>query len=472
MKAQFQFLAYLLLGLYSTPNLITMTTNAQSYVFADSMQPTEKQITHAAHGHILTHYGVWSPDGEWIVYDTRSDAAGEKFDGNTIEKVNVNTGEVKTLYSSKNGAHCGVVSYSPVNNELAFILGPENPDKDWQYCAYHRQGAWIKEGPPIITRILDARDLVPPYTPGALRGGSHVHMFSGDGSWLSYTYEDHVLSQLKLPSKEWDINQRNVGISAPVKEIKVNKLHPRNHDGAFFSVLVTRTTSIPRPGSDDIQKACEEGWIGKNGYIKSNGERQNRALAFQGQVLTSDSSVVSEVFIVDIPDDITIPGEGPLQGTETRLPRPPKGTVQKRLTYTTHRRYPGIQGPRHWLHSSPDGTRIAFYMKDDNGVVQLWTISPNGGQPEQITSHPWSITSGYSWSSDGRRLVYIADNSVWATELSSRKSVRLTPRTPNETSPRPEACVLSPDNRKVAYVRHVKTLNVSFNQIFVCSVPD
>jgi len=436
------------------------------------MQPSEKQVTDAACGHLLTHYGVWSPDSEWIVYDTRSDAAGEKFDGNTIEKVHVNTGEVKTLFTAKNGANCGVVSYSPKNNEVAFILGPENPDENWQYCAYHRQGILLREGPPIIACNLDARDLTPPFTPGALRGGSHVHVFSGDGQWVSYTYEDHILSQFKTPSTEWDINQRNIGISVPVREVKVDKGHKRNHDGAFFSVLVTRTTSFPRPGTDDIQKACEEGWIGVNGYLKTNGERQKRALAFQGQVIANNGLVVSEVFMVDLPDDITIPAMGPLQGTENRMPYPPKGAVQRRLTFTTERRYPGIQGPRHWLHSSPDGTQIAFYMKDDNGIVQLWTVSPNGGQPKQVTHNPWSITSGYSWSMDGKRIAYIKDNSVWITEVSSSKSTRLTPHCSDETSPRPEACVFSPDNRKIAYIRQVQNGGKRYNQIFVCSAPE
>jgi len=40
----------------------------------DSLQ-RERQITKAQHGHILTNTRVWSPDGEWIVYDVRSDAA-------------------------------------------------------------------------------------------------------------------------------------------------------------------------------------------------------------------------------------------------------------------------------------------------------------------------------------------------------------------------------------------------------------
>ena len=53
------------------------------------MPPAERQITHAPHGHILTNVHVWSRDGRRIVYDVRSDPAGEVFDGNRIETVDV-----------------------------------------------------------------------------------------------------------------------------------------------------------------------------------------------------------------------------------------------------------------------------------------------------------------------------------------------------------------------------------------------
>lgn len=37
---------------------------------------------------------------------------------------------------------------------------------------------------------LDAMDITAPYTPGALRGGSHVHVFSPNGELVSFTYND------------------------------------------------------------------------------------------------------------------------------------------------------------------------------------------------------------------------------------------------------------------------------------------
>ncbi len=32
---------------------------------------TERRITTAAQNHLLTNSSIWSPDSEWIVYDTR-----------------------------------------------------------------------------------------------------------------------------------------------------------------------------------------------------------------------------------------------------------------------------------------------------------------------------------------------------------------------------------------------------------------
>ena len=153
-----------------------------------------------------------------------------------------------------------------------------------------------------------------------------------------------------------------------------------------------------------------------------DGTRQRHALAFQGNVVTSTGATISEVFVVDIPDDVAVAGDIPLEGTATTRPAPPRGTQQRRLTFTADRKYPGLQGPRHWLRSSPDGTQIAFLMRDDAGIVQLWTISPNGGEPHQLTHNPFNIASAFSWSPDGRSIAYVADNSIFVTDVLKRQS--------------------------------------------------
>jgi Tol biopolymer transport system component len=207
--------------------------------------------------------------------------------------------------------------------------------------------------------------------------------------------------------------------------------------------------------------------VGTNGYVRAGGRRQRHALAFQGTVVTEDGRAVPEVFVVDLPDDLTHAGAGPLAGTEFRAPSPPRGVVQRRLTFTAARRFPGIQGPRHWLRSSPDGSRIAFLMKDDAGVVQLWTVSPNGGAPWQLTHNAWPVASAFTWSPDGTSIAHVMDNSVCITDTATGQTRRLTPRSDVATAPRPEACVFSPDGREIAFVRRLVTAGRSDNQIFV-----
>ena len=189
-------------------------------------------------------------------------------------------------------------------------------------------------------------------------------------------------------------------------------------------------------------------------------------------MVTTGGATISEAFIVDLPEDVTVPSEdGPLEGTERRRPLPPKGTRQRRLTFTAERQYPGLQGPRHWLRSSPDGNRIAFLMRDDLGVVQLWTVSPNGGPLRQLTRNPWSIASAFTWSADGRWLAHAMDGSVCVTDAETGLTRRLTERNSDADGPRPEACVFSPDEKKIAYVRRVRDGDEWRNQVFAVFWP-
>jgi hypothetical protein len=432
-------------------------------IVEDAFQ-AERQITHQPCGHMLTNTGVWSPDGHWIVYDVR--ASDAVFDGTHIECVHWQSGETRLLYESRHGAACGVVTYNPHREHVVFIHGPENPDKEWSYGACHRRGVLVDCDKPGAARNLDACDIVPPFTAGALRGGSHVHVFSGDGNWVSFTYEDHVLTHFATETSAQDMNLRTIGVSVPSVPVCVPRTHPRNHDGAFFSVLAVRVTAHPKPGSDEISRACEEGWVGTNGYRKLDGVWQEKALAFQGHVVTSKGQTISEVFLIDLPEDMTCPGEGPLQGTPTRRPFPPRGAAQRRLTFTEDRAHPGLQGPRHWLRSAPDGSHIGFLMKDAAGIVQLWAVSPNGGEPVQVTHLPWSITSAFSWNPEGRRVAFVADQSVMEVTVNTGRCARLTPRVPAEIAPLPFACVYSPDGHNIAYLRPVAVGAAVWNQIF------
>jgi Tol biopolymer transport system component len=109
-------------------------------------------------------------------------------------------------------------------------------------------------------------------------------------------------------------------------------------------------------------------------------------------------------------------------------------------------------------------------MRDDHGVVQLWTISPNGGEPRQLTHNDFDIASAFTWSPDGRFIAHTADNSVFVTNTESGRSMRLTEHRDDATAPLPQACVFSPDGSRIAYVRLVGTDGQMWNQIFVVNV--
>ncbi len=97
-------------------------------------------------------------------------------------------------------------------------------------------------------------------------------------------------------------------------------------------MLVSRTTANPLPGSDEINRAYEEGWVG------------NHALAFIGDTLAENGDKVPELFMVTLPRNEAgwkRQGDMPLAGTATTMPTPPAGISQRRLTFTHQRRYPG-----------------------------------------------------------------------------------------------------------------------------------
>lgn len=426
----------------------------------------DRQLTHDAYGHILTNTACWSRDGEWIVYDTRSDPAGTVFDGSSIERVHVASGRVERLYESQGGAKCGVATCCGVSDRVVFILGPEEPTADWPYAAWHRRGVFLRPGQAQATP-LDAMCYAPPLVPGALRGGSHVHTFDARGEVVAFTYEDHLLAEAQ-PGQAAECNQRNVGISSPVRAVDVPQSHPRNHSGSHFSVLLTETCDAPRAGSDDITRACEDAWVGRAGYRIPGQSDLQPALAFLGEVLASSGERMVELFIVDLPPDVTVPGDdGPLEGTPRTRPRPPRGTRQRRLTYTERFPVPGISGPRHWPRSTPDGTQIFFLMRDALGSAQFWSISPSGGEPRQLTNLPGGVTSAFSVSADGRWLAHTAAGCVCVTSIESGVTLRLTEPREGPFGPRPEACVFAPQGHRIAYVRPVRSSQGTFNQVCV-----
>lgn len=394
-----------------------------------------KQITTASRNHQLTNTQTWTPDSQWLVFDVRP--SGASFTGETIERVNVQTGVVEVLYQAHSGAHVGVVTVHPRDEKYVFIHGPENPDADWHYDFHHRRGAIAAQGK---TRNLDAMDITAPFTPGALRGGSHVHVFSPNGENVSFTYNDHVMHEYDAR-----LDLRNVGVAVPFGPVQPQGAHPREYAGSHWCVLVSRTTADPVPGSDDINRAYEEGWVGNN------------RLAFIGDTLSDSGEKVPELFIVTLPDSEQgwkQAADAPLEGTATTLPAPPKGVSQQRLTFTHQRAWQGLVNvPRHWVRSNPQATQIAFLLRDEAGIVQLWLISPQGGEPRQLTHTTTGIQSAFNWHPSGEALGFILDDRLARCDAQSGEVTFLTADHAN--SPSADAVVFSPDGHSIAWMEEV-----------------
>lgn len=428
----------------------------------------EIQLTSGTYGHTLNAAQVFSPDGEWIVYDTRNDDTHiSRTEG--IEKVSVNSGEIVRLYTTKNqseyGPGVGAAAWNPKGTKIVFIHGLLDSDVAKPYGFTRRFGALVDDLAPSVFTHAEARTVHHPLVAGALRGGTHAHTWSGDGRWISFTYNDFLLEKLnKSDSTIRDL--RTIGVMSPLQSVTVSEEDSDNFSGNYFAVVTATVTENPAPGTDAIDRAFDECWIGADGYVNRDGVRQHRAIAFQGNVRSDDGSTVAEVFVSDIPGNISTPEDSlPLEGTPTTRPNVPKGLVQRRVTFTANRKYPGLQGPRVRLRTSPDGSIIYFHMKDDNGVVQIYTVPTIGGPIQQLTKFSTSLQSQFNVSPDGKRLSAIADNRVWLVDADDGAVTPITIRYNDEDAP-VNGASWSPSGKFLVYNRYVASGDQRFLQIF------
>ncbi|GAB3959399.1 DUF3748 domain-containing protein [Spirosoma harenae] len=427
--------------------------------------PIETQLTFEAKGHTLNNNQTFSPDDRWIVYDTRNVDTGL---GQTrsIELVDVNTKEIRQLYQTPNqteyGPGAGAVTFSPIEPKVLFLHGLRNADAQYPYSMSRRTGVLVAVDQPQKPHFLDARCLKTPFVPGALRGGTHAHQWSADGQRISFTYNDEVMERLSQTNPVVK-DLRTVGVLTQGHPVNVHDSNDADcFDGEWFATVIAQVTEQPKAGSDEIERAFDETWIGNDGYRKADGSKQKRAIAFQGNVRDQSNQLLTEVFVVDLPEDLTQASPGrPLEGTATSRPNPPAGVTQRRITFTKH----GIEGPRHWLRSLPDGSLIGFLAKDAAGLIQLFGVSPNGGPIRQLTHQPFAIQTTFNFSPDGKQVAYAADNSIFVSDLASGKFHRLTPRSTDEQRPI-NGVVWSNKGDRIVYNRYVSAATGRYIQLF------
>jgi hypothetical protein len=431
----------------------------------------EIQLTSDEKGHFLNPVQVFSPDDSWIVYDTRND--GTHIGQNCcIEMVNTSTKEIKLLYQAPDqtiyGPGTGAATFSPVAGKVLFIHGLMNSDSGRPYGFSRRTGMAVSLDDPGVPVSMDARDISDPFTAGALRGGTHAHSWSGDGEWISFTYNDDLLARLEREGKSNVMDLRMVGVMGPYGPVHVKEDETgENIGGKKFSVIVTSVTETPEPGTDEINRAYEDGWVGRYGYKKPGQSTQQRAVAFLGDTRDKNGNILTEVFIADIPDDITseIPGQ-PLAGTPTTRPAPPGGTVQRRLTFTAGNKYPGVQGPRHWMSSPPDGSQIFFMMMDMQGITQVYAVSPNGGEISQVTRNAFPVETAFSVCPGAQFIAYGYAEKIFITHIETGETRQISSE-PGEGMTGLESINWSNNGKMIASNRKVSVADTSYYQIFL-----
>lgn len=428
-----------------------------------------RQLTQEPYNHELDHNQNFSPDDQWIAYDTRPDPSGIALN-QRIEKVNVGSGQIQCLYqvpeATPYGPGMGAVSYHPRENKVVFIHGLPGADSLRPYAGHRRLGKIVDESG---SYWMDSRDVTEPFTPGALRGGTHRHHWSGDGNWVGFTYNDAIMVDLENRSgRVHDL--RTLGVAKRLgPPVRVDPGEPgENIQGTWFSVVLVEVVPDPEPGSEAISRAYSDWWVGASGYLKQDGARQ-RAMAFLGDLRGGDGKKLTEVFVVDIPESIEEPGEkGPLEGTPEKMPAPPKGVQVRRLTYTEGRKYPGVaSSPRHWVSSSMDGAYVSYLAKDDAGVVQVFVVPTIGGDAVQVTRHHSSVQSMVRWHPTRREFVYVCEDGLFLGKLDSAGN----PGVPTKISPSygtaPFSPVYSRDGNRIAFNRYLD----GYIQVFLADRP-
>jgi len=427
-------------------------------------------IQNAPINHELDNNDNFSQDDRFLVFDART-AKGGIGASHLIAKVEIATGRITPLYQPPQpnvfGPGVGAASYSHVRDEVVFIHGPFHPTgHENQYEQYRRVGVIVPGDGSGTLRQSDARDTQAPYTPGALRGGTHRHEFSGDGKWLGFTYNDAVVAAYgRSIGKNFDL--RTIGVTRLEPPLPWSPSRQFPNQAAGFSVLVVVVVPDPKPGSDEISHAAGDSWVGRNGYQRADGTRQ-LARAFLGTTRDRAGNEVDELFVVDIPSDITQPGPlGPLAGTDRTFPMPPAHTVQRRLTHSERRRRPGCQGI---VRTSHDGSQIAFLMRDDRGDWQVFLISPLGGKPRQATFLAGGVDTGVRWHPSGHSIVTVAGTRIVITDVRPGPQFGKS-QVLSDHGPAPFALVLNHAGTKLAYNRRLRAGNRELTQIFIDDFP-
>ena len=405
--------------------------------------------------HNLTIPGrSFSPDGQWLCYDRN---VGRISDTSVIERAHVVTGAQEIVFDAHSqpglGPGVAAAAFFPSDpTRIVFIHGPAT-ETGLAYAQWRRFGAIIEPGNETV-RHADARDVTPPFTPGALRGGTHVHVPGGPGDqWLGFTYNDMVMQDYGEGLGK-NLNLRTIGVTRLGVPVRVDA-HPENWDGEGFSVVLVAVTPEPRLQSDEIKRAEGDCWVGT--FHEQEPGRRLLKRAFVGTCAED----VRDVFIVTFPETITEPGpEGPLEGTASTFPAPPAATSVKRLTHVG-----SVAG---YVRSNPEGTLLAFAANNKQRDLQAHLVDPDGSRLVRLTHFTTGIAPEVCWHPSGEWIAVIVERRIHKVPINLWDGHhKISSLTAEPLPGTPRNLCFSPDGKRLAFNLEVE----GHSQVFVLEDP-
>lgn len=364
-------------------------------------------------GHTLNHRQVFSPSGRHVYFDARN-VDTEIMKTDRIGRIDLETGQIDWVYQAPNagpfGPGVGAVACHPLRDRCVFIHGLRNCDAVKPYGATRRFGAMLD--PDVSSgsiRSAEARCIRWNPPRGALRGGTHAHSWSADGRAISFTYNDAWIEE-RHHDGQGPPDLRTVGVMWTDRPVEVSEPDSENFSGNCYAMLVASVSHVAEPGTDAIEMAREECFLGVG----------SRAIAFLGRVRTVSGGTIDEVFVARWPESLSFASGSSPTDADGRLETPEFVRVE-RVTRTEGRRYPGVSGPRSWLVSSPDGRRVVCPMKDDDGIVQVAAVDVDSGQIDVLTRLTASLESPLAIDRLGERISLMSEGRIGILDLATRE---------------------------------------------------
>jgi uncharacterized protein (TIGR03437 family) len=424
----------------------------------------EWQLTFSPISHNLDNNDNFSLDDMYLAYDTRDTVGSGIGNGTWIAKVNVMSGLETVVYKPESvvdptnaAPGLGAVSFSPVEDKMIFIHGPllSEVAARGYYGKTNRTGGIVPGDGSGTLQWADMRDVTNTVTtPGAMRGGTHRHEYTADGSRIGFTYDDFFLTQYG----------RTIGFMVPNAKKPASAL--------YYATLLVKTVPTAGAKTGDIVQADSDSWVGRKGLMR----------AFVGKTLEANGSYVSSLYVVDIPANIDVTTAD--SGTKTVYPTPAKGLTIRRLTHTP------AGGT---VRGSLDGKYIAYYAPAADGTTQLFIINSQGSdqssdpamRPKQLTFMPGGIYGGVRWHPSGNSVGVIMDNGVAVICVKDGPLFGATRfiTSHGDGKNSPDALVWARNGNRLAYVKRTVTYDSTgklakdvggndFKQIWLVDFPD